>query len=139
MSVVVDASMSLSWCFHDEKNDISDRVLEDVIAKGALVPSHWYLEIANGLQSAIRRKRIKHEFRDETLQDLCELGILADTQTSENAWKQSLVLCDRHSLTIYDAAYLELALRMNLPIATFDAVLAQAAVHEGLKVVPAIV
>ena len=78
------------------------------------------LEVANALQMAVRRKRIDAAFRDESLADLGQLNIAADPDTDVFAWSTSLQLAQSHQLTVYDAAYLKLALRMALPLATLD-------------------
>jgi predicted nucleic acid-binding protein len=135
MSLVVDASMCLSWCFEDENNAESDYVLARVVSAGAVVPAHWHLEIANGLQSAIRRRRIDRDYRDKTLKDLMDLGIETDLKTPQSAWGRTLQLSDKHGLTVYDAAYLELSIRLSLPLASFDRSLVSSARLEGLHVV----
>lgn len=81
MSLVVDSSMALAWCFEDERTDHATAVLRQVAEQGALVPSLWHLEVANGLQTAIRRGRITPTFRDSTLTDLGTLSISVDDQT----------------------------------------------------------
>jgi predicted nucleic acid-binding protein len=94
---------------------------------GAVVPSLWRLETANGLQVAIRRKRIDVAFRDLALTHLAHLPITIDPETDAQAWTTTLQLADRFQLTLYDAAYLELAQRRALPLATLDSALRPAA------------
>ncbi len=120
MSVVLDASLTLSWYFEDERTTEVDAVLDEVVAGGALVPGLWRLEVANGLQVAIRRKRIDADFRDRALQHLGALPITVDPETDTYAWTATLRLADRFGLTVYDAAYLELARRRGVPLATVD-------------------
>ena len=133
---VIDASITLSWYFDDEKSLASDQVLEAVGRLGATVPGHWRLEIANSLRTAVRRGRAAPGYRDAVLEQLSSLPIAIDPETAAHAWTATLVLGDKHRLTPYDAAYLELALRRNLPLATLDNALQSAALIEGVNVLP---
>jgi predicted nucleic acid-binding protein len=127
LSFVVDSSITLSWYFEDEATDASDEVLRRVGNEGGLVPSLWRFEVANGLQMAVRRKRIDTAFRDRVLSRLAELDIVVDPESESHVWSASVRLSDRHGLTVYDAAYLELAQRRRLELATLDRQLADAA------------
>jgi predicted nucleic acid-binding protein len=120
VSVVLDSSVTLAWCFADERTTAVDGVLTHVAESGAVVPSLWRLEVANALQMAVRRKRIDTRFRDDSLADLRALAIDIDTDTDQQAWTATLRLADRFQLTLYDAAYIELAQRLSLPLATLD-------------------
>ena len=128
MSVVIDASLTMTWYFDDEITPATEAVLNHVSEAGAVVPSLWRLEVANALQSALRRKRISQEYRDESLVELGELPITLDADTDTYAWTTTLRLAERFGLTIYDAAYLELAQRRSLPLATLDNELREAAI-----------
>lgn len=119
--------MTLAWYFEDEKTEESTAVLHRVVEDGAVVPAHWRLEVLNGLQAAARRGRIDRAYRDASLADLRSLAIAIDPGTNRAAWAATLQLSDRFGLTSYDAAYLELALRRRLPLATFDGDLVRAA------------
>ncbi len=132
MTLVVDASLTLSWYFEDERTPAADALLDQVTNTGAVVPSLWRLETANGLQVAIRRKRIDVAFRDRALTHLTRLPITVDAETDAHAWTTTLQLADRFQLTLYDAAYLELAQRRALPLATLDSALRPAADALGL-------
>lgn len=132
MSVVIDSSVTLAWCFADERTDAVDAVLTLVAESGAIVPSLWRLEVANALQMAVRRKRIDSAFRDASLEDLRALAIDIDTDTDQQAWTATLRLADRFNLTLYDAAYVELAQRLGLPLATGDQEMRVAAEALGL-------
>jgi predicted nucleic acid-binding protein len=101
--------------------------------EGAVVPAHWKLEIANGFRSAERRGRIDREYRDLSLQDLGRLAITVDLETVRHAWQATLELADRFGLTPYDAAYLELALRRELPLGTVDRALLEASRIAGTR------
>ena len=110
----------MSWYFEDERTPSADALLDRVTDAGALVPALWRLEIANGFQTAIRRKRIDPAFRDKAIAQLARLPISIDPDTDRYAWTTTLALADRFGLTLYDAAYLELAQRRSLPLATLD-------------------
>ena len=120
MSLVIDSSVTLSWCFEDEGTDATTALLYRVAETGAVVPALWRLEVANGLQSAVRRRRIDAAYRDASLADLRALAIDIDPETDRKAWSETLQLADRFRLTLYDAAYLELAQRRRLPLASLD-------------------
>ena len=111
----------------DEITPATEAVLNHVSEAGAVVPSLWRLEVANAFQSALRRKRISPKYRDESLVELGELPITLDADTDTYAWTTTLRLAERFGLTIYDAAYLELAQRRSLPLATLDNELREAA------------
>jgi predicted nucleic acid-binding protein len=83
---------------------------------------------------SVRRKRHDRNFRDATLADLAQLPIQVDPQTDQQAWSATLRLAERHRLTVYDAVYLELALRRSLPLATLDEDLRRAASAEKVQV-----
>ena len=99
------------------------------------MPALWRLEVLNGLQVAVRRGRITVAYRDVSLTDLRALSIAIDPGTNRQAWSGTLRLCDRFGLTPYDAAYLEVALRRRLPLATLDGELARAAEAENVPLV----
>lgn len=127
--------MTLTWYFEDERTAASIAVLNQVAEEGAIVPALWRLEVLNGLQVAIRRGRIDIAYRDASLTDLQSLVIAIDSGTNRQAWSATLRLCDRFRLIPYDAAYLELALRRRLPLATLDGELVRAARAENVPLV----
>jgi predicted nucleic acid-binding protein len=120
VSLILDSSVTLSWLYSDELTPATQLVLDRVVSDGAWVPSLWRLEVANSLQNAVRRRRISAEFRDAALTDLALLNIAIDPDTDTFAWSATLHLAERCGLTLYDAAYLELAQRLGLPLATLD-------------------
>ena len=132
MSLVIDSSIVLAWVYADETTAPVTAVLEALIAGGAWVPGIWPLEVANVLEMGVRRGRNSSEFRDSTLADLALLPIRIDPDTSANAWGATLKLAERHKLTVYDAAYLELALRRSHSLATLDGELRAAAAVENV-------
>jgi len=127
VSLVLDASLTLSWYFEDERTPAADALLDQVAEQGAYVPTLWRLEVANGLQVSVRRKCFDASFRDNALKQLARMPITVDTDTDSYAWSTTLHLADRFQLTLYDAAYLELARRRLLPLATLDQPLRTAA------------
>ena len=100
MSVVIDASITLSWYFEDERTPAANAVLDQVTATGAVVPALWKLETANGLQVAIRRQRIDVAFREHALRELARLPITIDVDTDTYAWTRTLQLSDRFQHTL---------------------------------------
>ena len=135
MSLVIDSSMTLAWYFEDEKTDASLAVLNRVVEAGAIVPVLWPLEVLSGLQAAVRRGRITAAYRNASLDDLRALVIVIDPVTNQHAWSATLRLCERFGLTPFDAAYLELAQRLQLPLATLDSALIRAAQAESVPLV----
>ena len=107
-------------------------VLQYVVAQGGVAPSLWRFEVANGLQMAIRRKRIDAAYRAASLVDLAVLPIAIDPDSDRHVWTATVQLAEQHGLTIYDAAYLELAQRRRLPLASLDRALRQAAISIGV-------
>jgi len=132
MSLVLDCSATLAWVYDEETTEAVRAVFEAVGTYGALAPALWRLEVANVLEMGVRRKRHDAAFRDATLTDLTLLPIRIDPETDRHAWGATVRLAARHSLTLYDAAYLELARRADLPLATLDNELRAAALAEGV-------
>jgi predicted nucleic acid-binding protein len=133
---VIDASLTLSWIFQDERTIAGMKLLDEISQDGAIVPALWRLEIANALQMAVKRGRISVALRDHALRRFEQLPIEVDSETDGQAWRGTLQLSDHHRLTLYDAAYLELALRRGLPIATRGQDLENAAQVAGVIVLP---
>lgn len=135
-ALVIDCSAALAWCFEDEASDEADSLLSRVGSEGAVVPVLWHLEVANVLLQATKRGRITADDADTRLRLMAALPITTDQETSIRAWRDTLALARAEGLTAYDAAYLELALRRQLPLATWDKELAEAARRRGLTVLP---
>jgi predicted nucleic acid-binding protein len=134
LSVVLDASLTLAWYFEDERTPAADQVLDRVTETGAVVPALWRLEVANGLQVAVRRKRCDAAFRDRAIAELSCLPISLDAETNSFAWTTMLHLADRFKLSLYDACYLELAQRQRVPLGSLDDQLCVAATRLGVEV-----
>jgi predicted nucleic acid-binding protein len=135
VSLVLDSSITLAFIYVDETTAAIIGVFDTVRDRGAWVPSLWRLEVGNTLELGIRRGRCDAAFRDESLHDLTLLPIRIDSETDRQAWGDTLRLAERHRLTLYDAAYLELALRRGLPLATLDSDLRRATSAEGVELV----
>ncbi len=133
MSLVLDGSATLAWIYPDETTEAIEALFDDVVRTGAMVPCLWRLEVANSLTTALRRGRITPNDRDASLRDLADLLIETDREGEMHFWNDGLKLADRHMLTIYDAAYLELALRLSIPLATLDRDLRNAAKKEKVR------
>lgn len=133
--LVLDASATLAWCFDDERNADSDALLDRLAASAALVPGIWHFELANALLAAERRRRITASEIEDVYRLLNRLTIETDDPVLTPG--PVLALARAHRLTTYDAAYLDLALRRNLPLATRDSALARAAEAAGAALLPA--
>ena len=132
--LVLDSSATLAWIYGDETTEAIRRVFDAIADNGALVPTLWRLEVANSLTMAVRKRRIDPDFRRAALADLALLDITTDQQTDSYAWTVTVNLADHFNLTVYDAAYLELARRRMLPLATVDQELRNAATAIGVTV-----
>jgi predicted nucleic acid-binding protein len=124
----------MAWCFADEATLETARVQDRLIAEAAVVPAHWFLEVVNVLAMAERRRRITAADAGNFLRLLSVLEIQTDHETSARAFDHLPPLCRSHGLTSYDAAYLDLALRRRLPLASLDDDLREAAMHLGIQV-----
>ena len=136
MSLVLDRSVTLSWCFEDERTDATDALLNQVVESGAEAPSLWPLEVLDALSMAERRRRIDTERRQRLSGFLHDLPVNIDVETAGRAWVATSQLATRFKLTLYDAAYLELAQRLNLPLATLDKALRAAGRALGIALQP---
>ncbi len=131
--VIVDASLSLAWCFPDEVSDYADQVLASLEGKTILVPAVWIFEVANAVLVGERRKRLNQTEITQFTILLESLSLVHDNQLAMNQMNDILFLARAHGLTAYDAAYLELSIRHNAPLATLDDQLQKAARSAGVK------
>lgn len=129
---VLDCSVAVAWFFEDEANAYAEAVEDSLPASSVIVPSLWPLEIANALLMGERRNRATEAKVTTYLHLLAALPIAIDDETANHAWHQALALGRRHQLSVYDAAYLELALRKGLPLASLDKTLIAAAQAAGV-------
>lgn len=132
---VLDSSAALAWVLPSEGSPEGDALLDQVANAGAAVPGLWPLEVANILLMAERRGRVTLAERQEALSVLADLPIQVDPHTAGHAWTDTLAMAAAHHLTVYDASYLELALRLSLPIASLDQALCRAAESCGVRLI----
>ena len=135
--LVLDASIALAWCFKNEATAAADQVLERLAVEAASVPTIWHLEIANVLALSERRWRITPAHSSEFIGLLETLVIIIDEETPSRALGRVLDLAREERLTSYDAAYLELAMRLGIPLASKDADLCDAGERLGVNVLRA--
>lgn len=134
MNFVLDASVALSWCFEDEGDGYADEVLGALDGGEAVVPALWLLEVANGLLVAERRDRIDAADVRRALRLLEALPIAVDPVGRGRSFQVTPLLARTHDLSAYDAAYLEVAIRCAVPLATLDGRLREAATAEGVEI-----
>jgi predicted nucleic acid-binding protein len=128
--VVLDACSALAWCFEDEASEAGDRLF-----RRAVVPPLWHLEIAHIVLSAERRRRLTQTEAQGYLDLLRQLRIDTDAAPPERARADTLHLAREQALSVYDASYLDLAMRRRLPLATLDTGLQRAARAVGVDLI----
>jgi len=124
---VLDCSVTMALCFEDEITEYSERIFDTLTTTAAIVPSIWPLEVANVLLMAERKKRISSLKVAAFKEALSAFSIHIDRDTCNRSMGSTMELAKEVGLTIYDAAYLELALHTDLPLATLDNALRKAA------------
>ena len=129
MRFVLDASVTINWAMRDESNPIADLAFSELRSGTAIAPAIWWYEVRNILVVNERRQRITPADSNRFLVDLQTLEIAIDNDPDSSA---VVDLSRRLGRTIYDAAYLALALREHLPLATLDKSLEVAAVTAGV-------
>lgn len=134
---VLDCSVAISWCFEDEATAETDALLDRLCEEGAAAPATWPLELGNVLVMAERRGRITPAKANAFVASIGDLSIAIDDQTAARALGNVLALARSERLTTYDAAYLDLAMRLGVPLATRDAALRRAARNAGAATLPA--
>jgi len=130
---ILDNSVTMVWGFEDEAEPYAEALLDLMPAARAYVPSLWPLEVANALLVGERRKRITPADTAKFLSLLATFPITVDDETTARAWGDTLSLARAHNLSAYDAAYLEVAMRRGLPLATLDEKLKAAAAAVGVS------
>lgn len=125
----------MAWCFSDEQTAQTRALIVDVANNGAVVPGLWHWETANVLAQAVRRGRIKAADAATLQSMLAALPIATDALSTQRAWAETFQLAAMHNLSVYDAAYLDLAILRALPLATTDKALMQAAKSAGVALV----
>lgn len=129
-AIVIDNSVFLSWCLGDEDDPTATHAMQRVAEEGGVVPRIWWYELRNALLMNERRGRISPQQAVDTLTDSMALRIAID---DEHDGSLLLDLARGHELSVYDAAYLEVALRRSLPLATLDRRLSKAAEAIGVS------
>ena len=133
-ALIIDCSITMAWCFADEATDETARIQDRLVTEAALVPAHWPLEVANVLVMAERRRRIAAADAAQFIKLLGSFDIQVDEETPIRVFDHVVPLSRSHALTSYDAAYVELAMRRRLPLASLDDDLRQVAIRLGVPV-----
>ena len=129
---VVDASIGFAWVYPNQSSGETEKLLDLVESGSAIVPSLWFLEVANGLLAAQRRKLLTASERRQALERLLALTFTTDEEAGRAAIRKTSDLAEKHGLSVYDAAYLEIALRRKLPLGSRDEALRKAAKRSGV-------
>ncbi len=137
MAFVLDCSVTMAWIFPDEAAEATDRLRDSLVESKAFVPSLWPVEVGNALLIANRRGRVRVAEWSEIRANLEALPIEIDPVTTSRVWGTSLQLAETHQISAYDAMYLELAVRLQLPLATLDRALLAAARDVGIEALTA--
>jgi predicted nucleic acid-binding protein len=131
--LVIDNSVVMSWCFEDEESDLGERALDLLAEREAVVPAIWPLEAANALVVAERRKRLAPGDSLRFVELLASLPIRVEPDPASRVLGEVLALARSSGLSSYDASYLHLAVRLDLPLATLDASMRAAALELGVE------
>ena len=136
-SFVLDTTVTMAWCFADEATPLSEAILDRLsnLAEIANVPALWLYEVVNVTELAVRKGRIPEEKAREFLKSIAGLPIGIESPTRTQVLDTVRGLAHQYKLTAYDAAYLEMAIRKNLPIATFDTALVNACRLAGVELI----
>jgi predicted nucleic acid-binding protein len=133
-SFVADASVAVSWSIASQSSALTDRLLDSVAVGGVIaVPPLWPYEVSNSLMFLLRRRKIQKDDYATARSLLSKLSVSIDEESPRRAWVHLADLASEHGLTVYDAAYLELAIRKQLPLASRDTELNRAAVRCGVQ------
>ncbi len=130
---VLDSSVTVAWFFEDEASAYAQAVEDALVQTAAVVPVLWHLEVVNALLVGERRSRTTAAKVTQFLMLVSALPVTMDDQTSARSWDDTLALARLHNLSAYDAAYLELAQRRSLPLATLDKHLRSVAKAAGIQ------
>jgi predicted nucleic acid-binding protein len=129
---VLDCSVTMAWYFKDEADPYASAVCKSLGHCEAVVPALWPLEVANILVQGERHKRSSEADASKWLGYMQQLPIRVDPESPVRAWSDILQVARRHGLSAYDAAYVEVALRLGLPLASLDDRLREAATSAGV-------
>ena len=128
MQIVVDNSIVVAWCLADEIDPLAETARRRVVRDGAVVPGIWWYELRNALLVNERRGRLDAADTDAILADILQMPFALDRDHDDHTL---VALARQHGLTAYDSAYLEVALRRGLPLASLDRRLRQVAEARG--------
>ena len=129
---VLDASVTIAALIEEDRSADARDILHKIIGDSAVVPYLWLFEVGNVLLIAQRRRSLTAAARRAHLDDLSRLPIVVDRVGAAHPWHDAMTLAEQGQITLYDAAYLELSLRLGLPLASFDAALCRAAHAAGV-------
>lgn len=130
---VADASVAIAWCTPGQSSDVADRLLDDIVAGSIVfVPALWHYEVANALLVLWRRKKLAQDDYSQARMWLDRLPVAVDSDSPRLAVTQITDFAMAHELTVYDAAYVELAVRRQIPLASRDQSLKRAAHRLGI-------
>jgi predicted nucleic acid-binding protein len=132
MTLVLDDSATAAWLHPEEVTPALVGLFNEIADSYVWVPNLWHLEIANIFHMRVLKGKYPARERDEYLAAVAKLRVRVNEDTSLFAWQKTLELAKSHRLTLYDAAYLELAIRRDVPLATLDRDLRAAATREGV-------
>jgi predicted nucleic acid-binding protein len=136
LTIVLDASLTVATMVVEHRTADAQAAMIEAGGRPIWVPSLWRLEVANVFRTLVRKGVVAPRLVDECLADLSRMSIMLDPHTDARAWTETLALSREEELTIYDAAYLELALRLDATLLTLDTQLTAAARGRGVEVWP---
>jgi predicted nucleic acid-binding protein len=134
MNWIADCSIAMAWCFEDEATPRTESLLDRIESDPMVVPQHWPLEVTNVLRTATRKGRLTKSQSAKKAAALMSLPIRYDLLTHQLAFTSTFELAQKYNLTSYDAAYLELAIRLGAALATDDQDLIAAAKQCGVAI-----
>jgi len=136
MSFVLDSSVALAWVLPDESIPALDRLCDRLTNDRALVPPVWPLEIGDVLLVAVKRNRLTVRDVTRLVAELRALPMEIDAISTEQSLDETLALAQKYDLTTYDASYIELAKRRDVPLATLDTKLRKACLLAKIPLLP---
>jgi predicted nucleic acid-binding protein len=132
-SFVVDASIAIAWVHPAQANSETDALLDRLVAGDSIVvPALWPLEVANALTVLRRRRKLTPDEARTAIETIRELPAVFDHEAATIAFTRLVELASEHELSVYDATYIELAMRKQIPLASNDARMKQAAIRSGV-------
>lgn len=132
--IVLDCSVAVTWFFEDESDPRADAALSQLSKTKAIVPTLWFFEMSNAILVAERKKRLLEAEAARIIELIGDLPIAVDMDSATNALQETRLLAKKHNLSVYDASYLELAMRLGLTLATLDKDLEKAAKKAGVAI-----